>query len=86
MSRNLLSTFGAPFAYDALWTLAFALDKASNIIASNRSLEEVVSLTGCNVTGSLVPLEKFSYDNELLGCVVRWCIEQTNFMGVTVRS
>ncbi len=81
---NSSFTFGASLAYDAVWTLAFALNKVSELIIS-RSKGEVVSLTGCNESGGgLVALENFTYENEQMGCVIRWAMEQTHFVGVSV--
>ena len=42
------------------------------------------SVTGCEAEGSLVPLHMFNYSNALMGCIIRWSLEQTNFIGVTV--
>ena len=73
-------------AYDAIWALAFALNRTKEIVdAYNNGNESVLEITGCvNLTGELVPLEEFDYENELLGCVIRWSLEQTNFLGTSV--
>ena len=45
-----------------------------------------INETGCEekgLEGALVPLHEFSYDNGLMGCVIRWSLEQTDFDGVT---
>ncbi len=46
----------------------------------------IVRLTGCTVPGELVPLENFTYSNEFMGCVIRWNLERTDFVGVSVRQ
>ena len=67
-------------AYDAVWVLALALN---NTMAMYRSGD--INGTGCeNVSGSLVPLENFTYTNGKMGCLIQWNIQQTNISGVTV--
>ena len=42
--------------------------------------------TGCETaSGSLVPLENFTYSNELMGCLMQWNLQRTNFSGISVR-
>ena len=44
-----------------------------------------ISGTGCEaMNGSLVPLEEFTYDNALMGCLIKWNLQKTNFFGVSV--
>lgn len=68
--------------YDVLWILALALNSTDAMIKA----ESNVTMTDCeNATGMLVPLENFNYSNELMGCVIRWNIQQTHrFYGLTV--
>ena len=68
--------------YDAIWILALALNKTLTMVeAGNSSIDG----TGCeNVTGSIVPLEEFSYSNEKMGCLIQWNLQRTNFSGVSV--
>ncbi|MCG8625305.1 MAG: hypothetical protein MJE68_25310 [Proteobacteria bacterium] len=68
--------------YDVIWMLALALNKTLSMVdAGNSSVIE----TGCeNATGSLVPLENFSYSNEKMGCIMQWNLQRTNFSGVSV--
>ena len=68
--------------YDTIWILALALNKTLSMVAAgNFSIAEA----GCeNSTGSLVPLEEFLYSNEMMGCLMQWNIQQTNFSGVSV--
>jgi len=75
-------SFVAPLAYDAVWTLAFSLNRTMEMV-----ITEDISETGCDqqiLSGELVPLEHFNYSNALMGCVMRWNIQQTNFSGVSV--
>ena len=57
--------------------MALGLDYASERISSNDS-------SGCgHLPGKLVPLEKFDYHNQLMGCVLRKSFHQVNFTGIT---
>ncbi|KAL5491446.1 hypothetical protein EMCRGX_G016732 [Ephydatia muelleri] len=68
-------------AYDAVWTLAFALNSTMTMVTSNS-----ISGTGCeNMPGSLVTLDQFNYTNQMMGCLIQWNIQRTNFSGVTGR-
>ena len=68
--------------YDAIWILALALNKTLSMVEEGNS--SVIG-TGCeNVAGWLAPLEEFSYNNEKMGCLIQWNIQQTNFSGVSV--
>ena len=69
----------AESTYDAVWALAFALNRTSTLVDRGDA-----SVTGCVAEGSLVPLHEFNYSNALMGCIMRWSLEQTNFEGVTV--
>ena len=81
---NYTSSYLAPIAYDALWTLAFALNSTNQMI-QGMSWEEILSTTGCNgVYRKLVALENFTHDNELMGCVIRWNLHKTDFLGTSV--
>ena len=41
--------------------------------------------SGCeNLPGELVPLEKFDYTNEKVGCILRQGFAEVNFLGITV--
>ena len=70
-------------AYDALWSLAFALN-STNQMMEEMTQQEILSITGCNLTGGVMSLEDFTYDNEPMGCVIRWNLQRTNFIGVSV--
>lgn len=68
-------------AYDAVWTLALALNQTQEMFLSNYNVSEI----GCDgLDGGLVPLEKFNYSNGVMGCVMRWSLQQTNFSGISV--
>ncbi len=69
--------------HDALWTLALALHRVSELVASVGEVE-VSMVTGCKETGDLVPLENFTHTNDQMGCLLRWAVQQTNFVGVSV--
>ena len=68
--------------YDVLWVLALALNSTDAMTKEGNN----VTIMECeNATGSLVPLEEFDYSNELMGCLIRWNIQQTHrFYGLTV--
>ena len=66
--------------YDGLWALAFALNETMMMVESAD-----INRTGCqNAAGSLVPLHVFNYSNEMMGCLIQWNLQQTNFSGLTV--
>ena len=69
------------YAYDAVWALALALNETQEMFLRNVNVTEI----GCGgLDGGLVPLEQFNYSNGVMGCVMRWSLEQTNFSGVSV--
>ena len=66
--------------YDAIWALALALNRTMTMVD-----ESDISGTGCEMmNGSLVPLYEFDYSNALMGCLVQWNLQRTNFSGVVV--
>ena len=66
--------------YDGLWALAFALNRTMTMVNSRN-----IDGTRCqNALGSLVPLENFTYSNEMMGCLIQWSLQETNFSGLTV--
>lgn len=68
--------------YDVMWSLAIALNETVTMIEEGNSS---IDGTGCEeLSGSLVPLEQFSYDNELMGCLIQRNLQRTNFSGVSV--
>ena len=70
-------------AYDAVWALALGLKRTQEMFLSSYNVSEI----GCDgLDGGLVLLEQFNYSNGVMGCVMRWSLEQTNFSGVSVSS
>ena len=48
-------------------------------------LNENITNTGCNnLPGSLVNLSDFDHTNMLMGCLIQWNLQNTNFSGVSV--
>ena len=48
-------------------------------------VEELVQYTNCEgMDGGLVPLDEFNYSNSFMGCVIRYHLLQTDFIGVSV--
>ena len=82
-ANNYTFVFLATVAYDALWTFALALNRTSEMVQNSRR-PVIVRLTGCTVPGELVPLENCTYSNEFMGCVIRWNLERTDFVGISV--
>ena len=69
--------------YDVMWVLARTLNETMTMVEGGN-----INLlgTGCETaSGSLVPLENFTYSNELMGCLMQWNLQRTNFSGVSVR-
>ena len=70
------------YMYDVMWSLAFALNQTMTMV---ESLD--INGTGCeSMNGSLVPLHQFDYTNAMMGCLIQWNLQQTNFSGVSVRK
>ena len=71
----------AKFVYDSVMTLAIALNKTAEMHRSNQSLEQ----TDCqNKSGIFTSLENFSFDNDLMGCILLYNLRNTEFDGLTV--
>lgn len=69
--------------YDVIWVLAVALNKTISMINRDSNITE----TGCQgSSGRLIPLENFTYTNEMMGCLIQWNLQNTNFSGLTVGS
>ncbi len=70
----------AGLSYDTMWALALALNRTQEMVYSGN-----INGTGCGaVSGELVNLDRFNYSNALMGCLIRWSLEQTDFVGVVV--
>ena len=74
-------TAAAALGFDAVWALATALNKTAAMVQNGN-----VSETGCEglTEGDIVPLEHFNYSNGLMGCVIQWNLQNTNFLGTSV--
>ncbi|XP_064390848.1 gamma-aminobutyric acid type B receptor subunit 2-like [Halichondria panicea] len=84
-ANNYTFVFLATVAYDALWTFALALNKTNEMVGS-LTREDILNKTQCRGSdGLLVPLENFTYSNQLMGCIIRWNLEETDFVGVSGR-
>ena len=71
-------------AFDAIWTLAKALNYTETMRKS-KNTQQIVAETNCsNLEGELVPLNEFEYSNAFMGCVLRYSFHQTRFLGMTV--
>ena len=67
--------------YDSVWALALALNRTMTMVESLN-----ISGTGCeSMNGSLVPLHQFDYTNAMMGCLIKWNLQQTDFFGVSVK-
>ena len=80
--ENYSPSDGFAQGFDAIWALAFALNNTITMIS-----DHAIENTDCgllNKTGSLVPLHMFNYSNELMGCIIKWNLQRTDFTGVTV--
>ena len=76
--QNLTEFIISGPSYDGAWAMALGLDIASERVNRNDS-------SGCgHLPGELVPLENFTYKNEMMGCVLFNSFHQVNFSGITV--
>jgi hypothetical protein len=77
--QNLTEVSIAASEYDATWAMALGLHNTMKMVTLNDS-------TGCeDLPGELVPLERFDYMNNKMGCVLLKGFQQVNFHGITVR-
>ena len=78
----------APIAYDALWTLALALNSSQAMIAG-WTKDAIINETSCQDDGTDLDgfeLDDFIYNHTFVGCIIRWNLVRTNFIGVSVSS
>ena len=83
--NNYAFTFVAPIAYDAVWTLALALNSSKAMFGWPR--DAIINETGCQDDGTDLggfELDDFTYNHTFVGCIIRWNLAQTNFTGVSV--
>ena len=74
-------------AYDAVWSLALALNKTDTMLSWPR--DEIINETQCEDDGGDLErygLSNFTYARHLIGCVLHWNLARTNFTGVSVRT
>ena len=76
---HLESTVTSSLAYDAIWSLALALNSTLGDI-----LDEISPPRCENFTGGFTPLENFTYSDQKVGCIVREYLQATDFTGVSV--
>ena len=85
-SNNYTFTFVAPIAYDAVWTLALALNSSRAMFGWLR--DAIINETGCQDDGTDLEdgfeLDEFTYNLTFVGCIIRWNLAQTDFSGVSV--
>ena len=78
LTLGLIPDLTSPLAFDAVWSLAFALNRTMRKVAMGEE-------GGCvGLEGDLVPLENFTYHNKKMGCILKESIAETEFKGVTV--
>ena len=85
LENNYTFTFVAPLAYDAVWSLALALNATDGML--NWPKERIIKRTNCQDDGTELTgfrLDDFTYNNSFVGCVIRWNLAQTDFVGVSV--
>ena len=71
-------TYVSALAYDAVWTLALALNTSVHLVVSGND-------SGCeSESGNLVAWENFTYSNSKMGCILRRALQATKFYGVSV--
>ena len=72
----------ADYAFDSVMTLAYVLNGTLDVL-ENWNVEED---TGCrDQNGTAVPLEEFSFDNDLMGCIFLAVLRNLSFDGSVVR-
>ena len=78
----------APIAYDAVWTLALALNSSREMIVGWPK-DAIINETGCqddSIDLNGFELDDFTYNHTFVGCIIRWNLAQTDFTGVSVSS
>ena len=83
--NNYTFSFIAPIAYDAVWSLALALNRTITMLEWQK--DRIVQETRCKDDGKDLQgfgLADFTYNHSFVGCVIRWSLTQTRFTGVSV--
>lgn len=80
-TTNFKVTIAYTMAFDAVWTLALALNSTESM-----RLQNTDDPFNCSVdnTGQLVALNEFNYSNSYMGCIIKHNMHQVEFLGVTV--
>ena len=71
-------------AFDTVWTLALVLNYTEEMRLSLTREQAIHENCSSNLTGGLVPLNKFNYSNAFMGCVMKHNFYKVNFTGVSV--
>ena len=72
-------------AFDATWALAEALDQMEHLRNKSLDSKTIANFTGCgDLQGELVRLNEFNYSNAFMGCVLKYSLHQTHYLGVSV--
>ena len=73
-------TYVSALTYDAVWTLALALNTSMHLIMTGNE-------SGCeSESGSLEAWENFTYSNSKMGCILKKTLQQIKFYGVSVSA
>ena len=73
-------TYSAHIVYDAVWALAFALEKTIKRIEDN-------NVTGCEEYGNkTIPLSEWEYTCTTTSCILHQSLGETKFFGLSVSS
>jgi gamma-aminobutyric acid type B receptor len=70
-------------AFDAVWTLALVLNYTEEMRLNQSKEQAIHQNCSSNLTGDLVPLNKFNYSNAYMGCVMKHNFYKVNFTGVS---
>ena len=80
-ASNYEATAASAIAFDAVWALAEALNKTEEMRSQNQTISNCTDFDG-----ELVPLDQFNYSNGLMGCILKYNLHQTNFLGISVSN
>ena len=87
IQNNYTYTYVAAIAYDAVWSLALALNRTETMLSWPK--ERIIRETNCKDDGKILEgfqLDNFTFKHNFVGCVIRWNLLQTDFIGVGVRA
>ena len=80
-TTNFKVTIAYTMAFDAVWTLALALNFTESMRLQNTDDPFNCSMDN---TGQLVALNEFNYSNSYMGCIIKQNMHRVEFLGVTV--